>query len=320
MYLNTSATIRHDLNVFAEEAAHADEYYIAQQLLPVYESPVKSGTYPKIKMQGGELLKAESSKRGPTGTYNEVQRKIETDTFDCVDRGLEERIDDSTVNDLSRFFDVEVLTTKLITRAMMLDYEIRVAAKIMDPATFSTNNSSVAYAEANLATIDFVYDLFAAKERLTRKAVIPNTLVLSDTLFNRLRRTTKLQTFLYGTLGSGTGYRLINAQDVGNALGIPQVIVAAATYNNSKKGAVDSVLTPVWGNSHIWLGNVAGGDFNAMGAGRTIVWTNDSPGLFVTESYRDEKRRGDMIRVRHHTAEKIVDANAGELIATQVSV
>jgi hypothetical protein len=318
MYLNTAATIRHDLNVFAEEAVHADEYFIAQKILPVYESNVKSGTYPKIRMTGGELMKKEATKRGPTGTYNEVSRKIETDTFDTIDRGLEERIDDSVVNDMSRFFDVEVLTTKLVTRAIMLDYEVRVAAKVMDSSVFTTTNGSVAYSEANLATIDFVLDLFAAKERLTSKGVIPNTMVMSDTMFNRLRRTTKLQTFLYGTLGSGTGYRLVNAQDIGNALGIPNVIIAAASYDTADKGQTAS-MSRIWGNAYIFVGYVASGDFNAMGIGRTIVWTNDSPGLFVTESYRDEKRRGDMIRVRHHTAEKIIDATAAELIATQVT-
>lgn len=318
MYLNSAATIRHDLNVFAEEASHADDYYIAQKLMPVYESDVKSGTYPKIRMAGGELLKAESTKRGPTGSYNEVGRKIETDTFDCVDRGLEERIDDSIVNDMSRYFDVEVLTTKLLTRAVMLDYEIRVADLIMNSSTFTATNSSVAYSEANLATIDFTKDLFDAKERLTRKGVVPNTVVMSDHIFNRLRRTLKLQTFLYGTIGQGTAYRLVNAQDVGNALGIPNVIIAAATKDTANKGQA-ATLTPVWGNAYIFIGYVAGGDFSAMGIGRTIVWVNDSPGMFVTESYRDEKRRGDMVRVRNHTAEKIIDATAGELITTQAA-
>jgi flagella basal body P-ring formation protein FlgA len=53
-----------------------------------------------------------------------------------------------------------------------------------------------------------------------------------------------------------------------------------------------------------------------MGVGRTIVWTADAPGMFVTETYRSEPRRGDMVRVRMHSAEKIVDATAGELLTT----
>ena len=116
MYTNSAAVIRQDLSVFAEEAAGADNYFIGSKIMPVLESPVKAGVYPKIRMQAGGLLKAESTRRGPTGTYNEVDRKIETDTFDCIDRGLEERVDDVIARDYQRFFDVEVLTTKLITR------------------------------------------------------------------------------------------------------------------------------------------------------------------------------------------------------------
>ena len=315
MYSNTAAVIRQDLNVFAEEASGADAYFIGSKIMPVLDSPVKAGIYPKIRMQNGGLLKAETTRRGPTGTYNEVDRKIESDTFDCIDRGLEERIDDVIARDFGRFFDVEVLTTKLITRAVMLDYEIRVAAAIMSASTFTATAATVAITEANLATIDIVLDIFSAKERLTRRGIIPNCMIMTDSVFNRLRRSTKLQTFLYGTLGAGTGYRLVNAQDIGNALGVPNIYIAAATYDSADKGQTP-VLTQVWGNSYIWIGYVAGGDFSAMGAGRTIVWTPDSAGMFVTETYRSEPRRGDMVRVRMHTAEKIVDATAGELITT----
>jgi hypothetical protein len=315
MYSNSAAVIRQDLSVFAEEASGADNYFIASKIMPVIESPVKAGVYPRIRMAGGQLLKAESTRRGPTGTYNEVDRKIETDTFDCVDRGLEERIDDVIARDFSRFFDVEVLTTKLITRQIMLDYEIRVAAAIMNTSTFNTTGLTTALTEANLGTMDIVADIFAAKERLTRRGLVPNTIIMTDSVFNRLRRSIKLQTFLYGTIGAGTGYRLINAQDIGNALGIPNVFIAAATYDSADKGQAP-ILKPVWGNDTIFIGYVAGGDFSAMGVGRTIVWTADAPGMFVTETYRSEPRRGDMVRVRMHSAEKIVDATAGEILTT----
>jgi hypothetical protein len=315
MYSNSAAVIRQDLSVFAEEAAGVDNYFIASKIMPVIESPVKAGVYPKIRIAGGQLMKAESTRRGPTGTYNEIDRKIETDTFDCVDRGLEERIDDVIARDLERFFDVEVLTTKLITRQIMMDYEIRVAAAIMNTSTFNSVALTLPLTEANVGTIDIVADIFAAKERLTRRGIVPNTMIMTDSVFNRIRRTIKLQTFLYGTIGAGTGYRLINAQDIGNALGIPNVFIAAATYDRADKGQTP-ILQPVWGNETIWIGYVAGGDFSAMGAGRTIVWSADAPGMFVTETYRSEPRRGDMVRVRMHSAEKIIDATAGELLIT----
>jgi hypothetical protein len=54
------------------------------------------------------------------------------------------------------------------------------------------------------------------------------------------------------------------------------------------------------------------------GAGFTLVW-NAEGGIFVSETYRDEKRRSNMVRVRQNTTEKVINANAGTLITTQWS-
>jgi hypothetical protein len=53
------------------------------------------------------------------------------------------------------------------------------------------------------------------------------------------------------------------------------------------------------------------------GCGRTIIWDADSEGgLFTTDQYRDEPRRGDKIRVRSNRVIKIVNPNSGRLIGT----
>ena len=104
---------------------------------------------------------------------------------------------------------------------------------------------------------------------------------------------------------------------IAKAFLIERVMVASATYDSSVKGSAAN-LVPIWGNDYLFLGNVQGGDFSAGGVGRTIVWGADCPGgLVVTETYRAENRRGDMVRVRQNTAEKIIDETAGELIATR---
>lgn len=316
MYPNTAAVSRPEISAFLEEAVGADRYYIGQLIMPVYTSKARAGRYPKLSIENGELLRADSSKRGPTGTYPEVTRKFDWDTFDCVDRGLTERIDDAHSREMADFFDMEVTTGKLVMRQLMLDYERRVAAAIMNPSNFTATGAAVAYTESNVATMDFARDLMDAKERLTRKAQIPNAIVMAESVFNRIRRSTKLQTFLYGSLGSGTQFRLINAEDIAKAFMVERLLIASATYDAADKGRTKNLL-PVWGNSYIWIGNIQGGDFSTGGAGRTIVWGADTPGgLFVTETYRSEDRRSDIVRVRQNTDEKIVDQTAGELITT----
>jgi hypothetical protein len=316
-YNSTGEVSRPELSQFLEESAKADKFFIASQVMPLITVPGRAGRFPRIKRDKGELLKHGSTMRAPTGGYPEISRATEWDTYQCVERGTEERLDDSLTAEMASFYSSERLTSKLLMRYLLLDYEKRVADTVFDNSTFNATNSAVAYTEANLATIDFAKDLMDAKERMQRKAEEPNTLILSQQVWNRIRRSTKLQTFLYGSLGSGTQYRLIAPTDVGAAFDIPNTIIAAATYDTAKKGQTPT-LSPIWSNSYVAVANVQSGDFVSGGLGRTLSWAADSPGgLFTTESYRDDKRRSDMIRVRTNSVEKVLDDGSCELITTQ---
>jgi len=322
MYSNTQALPRPDINAYVIEAANVENLLVSPRIFGVYASPTREGAYPKITTQLGDLLKSpdgtapdDFTLRGKDGSYNEINRAHTTDSFVCVDRGLEERIDDAFARDASRFFDVEVITAQMILRQMRLAQEVRCSSVLYNPSNFNATNSAVAYTEANLATIDFPRDLLDAVDRLTGKGITPNTMVMNIAVWNRLRRSTKLQTYLYGNLPSGN-QRMVTEADLGNAFGIQNVIVATVKRDTAAKKGTPS-LSHIWNNNYVWLGNTASGDFAAGGAVRQIIWTGDAPDLFVTETYRNEARRGDMVRVRQHTTEKVIDQTAGELITTQ---
>ncbi len=323
MYKNSHAIIRHDLTAFVEEAANADKLLFAEKLMPVLPVDARAGIYPKINIgDGGELLKKDSTLRGPTGTYNETTRKFVTDTYECLDRGMEERIDDVVVRDYAKFFDVEVLTSKLIMRTMKLDYESRVYDTLVGAGNFhdldatTTNNKTKygitgAYGDAaSLSGGDYVLLIMDAIKELTKRGETPNTIVFGQNCWDHIRRSTKLNTFLYGSLGSGVGYKLVNEQDIAKHFMLRNVYIASAHIDSSKRnGTAD--LNPLWNNDQIWIGDVTGGEVSSGGAGRTFVWSKDGTGLYTTETYRSEPRRGDMVRVRHHTAEKVINKNAG---------
>jgi hypothetical protein len=105
--------------------------------------------------------------------------------------------------------------------------------------------------------------------------------------------------------------------DVARALGVDMVLVGRAPKNTVKKG-LTFVGGFCWSDTYISVANVAGGEFTAGGIGRSIVWTKDSE-LFTAETYRDEARRSNVLRVRQHAAEKVIDATAAELITTSYS-
>jgi hypothetical protein len=314
MYRNSDAVIRPELSAVVEEAAAADSYFIGLKVLPAYNSTKKTGEFMKITKAASESMKKNITERAQKGAYGRVDRTYEKDAFACVDRGLEELLDDSVTAELSDFFSTEQVTSKLLLRSIMLDHEIRAAAKLFNETNFDVAPAAVPYAEANLATIDFPLDIQTALKRVMKRGELVNTMVLNRDLFDVIRRSDLMAKFLFGPLGGG---KQITSGMLGEAFGIPNVLIADATYDSSGKG---KTATPgyVWGGSHIWVGNVQGGDFSAGGAGRTIIWTGDAASLFVTETYRSEQNRSDVIRVRTHTDEKIISSPSGTLIGTGV--
>lgn len=316
MYNTTDSVARQDISTLLMEAVGQEKQYIGQAVLPIYSSEREVGRYPKFRIGKGELLKKESQLRNATGTYNESQESFEWDSYATQEYGHEKRIDDVVAKQMRDFFDAEMVSAKFCMNKVMLDYEVQVAGAIMDSSTFATASSSVAYTESNLATIDVAFDINYAIEQMTLIGETPNTMILSLQLWNRLKRSRQLQTYLYGYLNTTQGGSNITTEIVGAAFGLDQIIIAKKSIDTAIKGFTSVV--PVWGNDYIWIGDIKGGDFMEGGAGRTIIWGADSEGgLFTSDQYRDEKRRGSMIRVRSNRTVKIINPNAGRLITTQ---
>lgn len=322
---STQAVSRPEISAFLEQAQAAEAYFIGTRIFPVRPVKKRAGRYPRINLAKGNLLRREQTKRGSSGSYNETTQEHEWDTYDCEDRGLKQRIDDSKAEEMDEFFSIERQAAKNLRRKCLLDFEVNAANLLFDTNVFTAANAAVAYTEGNLATIDFPRDMNEAIERVTGRGEMVNTVVLSHQVWNRIRRSPKLQQYLYGTLGNHIQQRQIELKDLGEAFSLDtkepvEFIVGRAKVDTSNRRKATSALTPIWANTHIWIGCVKGGDFDQGGVGRTLVWDADVPtGLYATETYRDEDRRSDMIRVRTNSIEKVVNENAGELITTNWS-
>ena len=337
MYNTSDSVPRADLSTVLMEAVDQEGLYIAQELLPVMPSAKEVGRYPKFTKALTELLNSGKgvggwTKRGATGTYNEVDRKFSWDTYQTEEYGLEERVDDVVARRMENFFDAESVTAKLLMNQLMLDFEVETSALINSPGiaftydgtaatnlggTFTTYQSSVKYAEANTAgstPFDVPFDVTAAVERLTLLGELPNFMALSLSLWNRIRRSQKLQTYVYGYLNVTQGGSQITPKMFAEVFGIEELLISKKSVNMALKGKTPN-LQPVWGNSYIAIGKRASGDFMNGGVGRTIIWDADAPGgLFTSESYRDERRRGNMLRVRSNRTQKILIPDSLQLI------
>lgn len=316
-YVSGGTTIRADINQALIEAPQADVGLIGANLLPLQNVDAKSGTYLKVQLAGGELLSNNALARESGASYSRGIRSFASANYATNEVGLEELVPDDSAKDLNRFFAYEAETAKFLLRQLKLSHEKRVADLLWNattPFTIADQTRAVAYTQANVATIDVARDVAAAKLALAQYGYESNCVAMSANVFELIRRSTLLQNQFFGVI-SNTGARLLSEAEIAAALGVQSLLVGRAAYNTAgkNKSYSGSFIVP---DSKIIVGQVSGGEFTAGGIGRTLVWSGDSAGGFVSESYRDEARRSQVLRVRMNTDEVVIDPNAAVRITT----
>lgn len=318
-YIAGGSTIRADINQALIEGPAADVGLIGATLLPLQNVQAKSGTYLKVELGGGELLSNNAASRSAGSGYQRSIRSFTSANYATEEFGLEELLDDSNVQDLNRFFSYEAETARFLLRQLKLSHEKRVADLLWagsTPFTTSDQSRAVAYTQGNIATIDVARDVAAAKLALAKLGYEANCVAMSANVFELIRRSTLLQNQFFGVI-SDTGARLLTEAEIAAALGVQTLAVGRAAINSANKGKAYSggFVVP---DTKIIVGQIAGGEFTAGGIGRTLVWAADAAG-FVSESYRDEARRSNVLRVRMNTDEVVIDPNAAVRITTDFS-
>lgn len=318
-YIAGGSTIRADINQALIEGPAADVGLIGATLLPLQNVQAKSGTYLKVELGGGELLSNNAASRSAGSGYQRSIRSFTSANYATEEFGLEELLDDSNVQDLNRFFSYEAETARFLLRQLKLSHEKRVADLLWantTPFTTSDQSRAVAYTQGNIATIDVARDVAAAKLALAKLGYEANCVAMSANVFELIRRSTLLQNQFFGVI-SNTGARLLTEAEIAAALGVQTLAVGRAAINSANKGKAYSggFVVP---DTKIIVGQIAGGEFTAGGIGRTLVWAADAAG-FVSESYRDEARRSNVLRVRMNTDEVVIDPNAAVRITTDFS-
>ena len=321
MYSNSAAIFRGDIAGVVEQAKDFEAGLIGTGVMPILDVPVRAGQYPSFVLKEGQLLKSDMKNRSPYSAYARGTRAFVQDTYTALEYGYEEAVDDTVTLDVARFFDAEVIAAKLAKRKLLLAHELRVAAKIFDSGTFTATNSGTAYTTANLATFDAGQDVQEAIDRLLSKGESTTNLkvVIPYPVWTRIRASTKFQNRLRGTGLSTDTILNASTQAAAEVFGVSEVLIGRASYDSAPEGVAFSASN-AWANTFIWVGSVtqASAGYFGGGAGFTLNWSEYGPAIGVS-TYREEAIKSNIVRASQYTAEKVVNANAGQLVTTQYS-
>ena len=322
MYSQGGAVLRKDLNGVIIDAQNSTVGFIGRAVAPAIPVDSAAGQYPRVQINGGNLLRDALQRTAPGSNVARIRRSFTQDAYNTVMWKLEEQITAEDAAALARFrWNLEQNATLNLMRHGLIRHELQVQAAIQAPSTFGIVTSGTAYTLANIATFDIGLDVDLAKAQISgRGEDISNlTVAMSLNVFLRARASTKLQNRVRGQLASDSTIDL-GAQAVADALGVKQVLVGNSFYDTSPSGSSASSLSNIWNDTYIWIGqSMEGNDFFAGGAVRTLHNTEYLPELLNIETYPEDQTESDIVRIKSDHVLKVLNANAGQLLATQYS-
>lgn len=300
---------------FAYALAASQRGFIGLNIFPIFEVALQASVYPVIPAEA--FLKLYETKRSARGSYNRSDFEFEDGEYFCRENGWEELIDDSERKMYKRFFDAETIATMRAVDVILRAQESRIAAKATDTGKLPTDALAKKWTDAaSTPRADVVHYRKVMRDTI---GIEPTGLVVAYDDFQTLLAHPEITDYFKYTTpylkDTIDGQKQILAQ----YLGLAEIQVGNAIVDTAKKG---QKLKPgnIWSNGKATLYVKAQNtmDLREPSLGRTFLWTEDSPENLVTESYRDEPNRSDVVRCRQNTDECYVFEGAG-FVLTNVS-
>lgn len=286
---------------------------IGLQVFPVQEVEKQAGSFPKIKVES--LLKLIDTSRASGGGYKLTEMDFTDDVFATKENGITVPVDRRNAA-IYNEFQSALSTANYARNIVMTNHEMRVAAAVFNPVTYTPTPVTNEWDDATNAQP--ITDIEAAVQRLYDKGIMANALVINWKVFRNLRNCEQV---IERISANGAGDR-VKADDItlnmlAQVFALPKILVGGAQYNSAKEGQ-PAALAPIWSGEYAAVARVGepGSTFEDPCVGRTFHWDGDGSSIDGTiETYYDNDIRGDKVRYRMETQEKTLYTQAVELLS-----
>jgi hypothetical protein len=313
------STLRPDLAAaFEEFSLEADRQgFIGHRVFPVFDAAVKSGVFGRIPIE--ELLENRETRRAPGSGYSRGSFTFTDDSFACVEHGAEEIVDDAQSNIYANYLDAEMVAAQRAFDVVLRNAEKRVAAAVFNSTTW--NGSDLTTAPTNEwddpTNAEPLIDVENAVKKVWEGSGIwPNALVINRRVFRNLRNCDEIidRVKYSGFMDTRAGN--ITREALAQCFDLDFILIAGSAANTAQEGQ-DAAIGALWSDEYAMVCRIAGGqDIAEPCIGRTFHYTGDGSEIDGrVEQYREEKVRGDVIRVRHDVDEKVLYPQLGHLIS-----
>lgn len=309
----TRATPRLELGDAFWEFFFNYQFLIGTRVMPIKKVGKREATFGALTR--ASLTQRVNVKRNKNGTYNRTDIQAKDISYACEEYGLEIPKDEVQKLEYMDDFDLDMACAQIVAWILAVEQEIRVAAKIFDAATWTGPDLYKDYSSApwDTASTDARAHVRFAKNKVRVNCGLEaNTMVINNTQRDNLKASDDVAEAIKYT--SRMTEEELNAA-LAAYFGVEKLLVGMGVYNSADEGQTFSG-TEIWSDDYCWIG-VTGGDNDqviAPSAGRIVLWEDDSPENVTVDEYSEPNVRGDIIRARHQTDEKIIDPYFGFLL------
>lgn len=316
------ATLRPDLSGSLEEfdLAMDREGFIANRVAMPIEVASQAGTFGKLPIE--ELLRNAVTRRAPGAPYSRSSAKFLPATYATEEHGHEGVVDDREAKMYAEYVDAEAVEAMVAQDVVLRALELRVAAMLFNATTWTgaalttgiTNEWDKNHASDAVPIQDVQDAMFKVYDNSGLK---PNALIINWKVFQRLRLLDQIQDAVASSgAGDSVLQNRISAQQIAQALGIDEVIVAGASQNTAKEGQ-NAVVAQAWSEEYAMVAKVAKTpNHKEPCVARIFHWGDDGSSIGAAmETYREEGVRGEIVRARMDTAEFVMYTQAAHLLS-----
>ncbi|MCX7424410.1 MAG: hypothetical protein NTW96_02040 [Planctomycetia bacterium] len=274
------------------------------------------------------LLTTRDTSRAPWGAYNRANFTFDLTNYATAEHGVEEPIDDRELKMYLDLLDAENVHSSRAIDGILRAFEVAAATALYDLSTWTgaalQTDLSVEWDKPN--TAGPIANIEAARQKvITGCGMIPNCLVLNRRQFHHLKNTDEIvdRVKYAGKVDPAN----ITPSAVAAALDLDRIVVAGG-YQNVANEAATPDIDPIWSDQYSMLCRAAVTDDPAEPCiGRTLLWSQENAGLgnaqelaVITEEYREEARRGAVIRARCDYTIKLLHKECGHLLGNVLTL
>jgi hypothetical protein len=314
------ATQRPDLATFLEFDLESEKAgYIATQVFPVIDVASQAGNFGKIPLE--QLLQQRDTKRNSGAGYARGNWTFEPAVYATAENGAEEVLDDREEKLYAEYFQAEQISTMRAFSSVLRNAEQRVADLVFGSTWTgggATLTTAITHEWDDATNCVPLTDVEAAVQKIyDNSGLWANALVINRKVFRNLRNSAQVIDRIESN-GAGNASKAtdITVQMLAAAFDLDHIIVAGTSKNGAKEGQAASP-TQIWSGEYAMVCRIStSADMRDACIGRTFHWAADGSSIGGTvETYREEQRRGQIVRVRHETDEVILYPQAGHLLS-----